>query len=158
DGQKTSFLVQAGIAVGDTPITHLYSISPNSIDRDHVLQRINFAGKNSFETMRFNEFFSSEYIALHFKHAFRKVNLFKKVKPTFVAVTRMALGNSREQSNHQGFDYKTLEDGYMESGLELNNIFRGLGLSGFYRYGANGLPEVQDNISIKISFVLDLGF
>ncbi|KGO93889.1 DUF5686 family protein [Flavobacterium enshiense] len=157
DGQKTTFLVQAGIAVGEIPITHLYSISPNSIDRDAVLQRINFAGKNSFETMRFNEFFSSEYAALHFKHAFRKVKLFKKINPTFVAVTRMAVGSAREQDNHQGFDYKTLEDGYLESGLELNNIFMGLGLSGFYRYGANGFPQVQDNIAIKVSYVLDLG-
>jgi hypothetical protein len=108
--------------------------------------------------MRFNEFFSSEYVAVHFKHALRKITLFKKVKPTFVIVTRMALGSSREQSNHQGFDYKTLEDGYLESGIEFNNIFKGLGLSGFYRYGANGLPKVEDNIAIKLSYVLDLGF
>lgn len=158
DGQKTTFLFQAGIAVGEIPITHLYSISPNTLDRDAILQRINITGKNSFETMRFNEFFSSEYVAVHFKHGLRKMTLFKKVKPTAVLVTRLALGSSREQSNHRGFNYKTLEDGYLESGMELNNIFKGAGLSGFYRYGANGLPHLEDNIAIKLSYVLDLGF
>ncbi|ESU29748.1 hypothetical protein FLJC2902T_02230 [Flavobacterium limnosediminis JC2902] len=158
DGQKTTFLFQAGIAVGDIPITHLYSISPNTLDRDAILQRINITGKNSFETMRFNEFFSSEYVAVHFKHALRKVTLFKKVNPTFVMVTRMALGSSRKQSNHEGFDYKTLEDGYLESGMEINNIFKGAGLAGFYRYGANGFTRIEDNIAVKLSYVLDLGF
>jgi uncharacterized protein DUF5686/carboxypeptidase-like protein len=158
DGQKTSFLFQAGIAFGDTPITHLYSISPNTQDRDAILQRLNITGKNSFETMRFNEFFSSEYVALHFKHALKKVKLFKKIKPTTVIVTRMAWGDSKKQANHSGFAYKTLENGYFESGLELNNIYSGLGISGFYRYGANTLPRFDDNISIKLSYVLDIGF
>lgn len=158
DGQKTSFLFQAGIAFGDVPITHLYSISPNTQDRDAILQRLNITGKNSFETMRFNEFFSSEYMALHFKHALRKVKLFKKVNPTTVLVTRAALGDAKNQNNHTGFTYKTLNDGYFESGLEFNNIYSGLGLSGFYRYGGNALPTFNDNIAVKLSFVLDLGF
>lgn len=158
DGQKTSFLFQAGIAFGDVPITHLYSISPNTQDRDAILQRLNITGKNSFETMRFNEFFSSEYVALHFKHALRKVKLFKKVNPTTVFVTRATVGDSKKQMNHSGFAYKTLRAGYFESGLEFNNIYNGLGISGFYRYGGNALPTFNDNISVKLSFVLDLGF
>ncbi|MCG2610119.1 DUF5686 family protein [Flavobacterium sp. SM15] len=157
DGQKTSAMFQAGISFGDVPITHLYSIAPNTQDRDAILQRLNITGKNSFETMRFNEFFSSEYAALHFKHALRKIKLFKKIKPTTVLVTRAAWGNSRHQSDHTGFTYKTLENGYFESGMEFNNIFKGLGLSGFYRYGANSLPRFDDNISLKLSFTLDLG-
>jgi len=158
DGQKTSFLFQAGIAFGDVPITHLYSISPNTQDKEAILQRLNITGKNSFETMRFNEFFSSEYVALHFKHGLRKMRLFNKVNPTMVLVTRVAFGDSKKQSNQSGFTYKTLNEGYFESGLEFNTIYKGIGLSGFYRYGAYGLPRFDDNISVKFSYVLDLGF
>lgn len=158
NGQKTSFLFQAGLAFGDVPITHLYSVSPNTQDRDAILQRLNITGKNSFETMRFNEFFSSEYVALHFKHALQKVKLFKRVNPTAVIVTRMTWGDSKNQENHTGFTYKTLKEGFFESGLEINNIYRGLGISGFYRYGKNGLPRFDDNIAVKLTFVLDLGF
>jgi hypothetical protein len=50
-----------------------------------------------------------------------------------------------------------LNKGYFESGIELNQIYNGLGLGGFYRYGPNQLSKFQDNIAVKISFVLNLG-
>jgi hypothetical protein len=60
-------------------------------------------------------------------------------------------------AQHSGFVYKTLDKGYFESGVEINNLVGTLGLNFFYRYGANSLPNLDDNISVKFSFVLDLG-
>lgn len=60
---KLMFLFEGGYAYGDIPITHVYNHSPNNLTKDKILQRITFAGKDSFETMYFNEFFSN-------KHAF----------------------------------------------------------------------------------------
>jgi hypothetical protein len=157
NGQKTNLLFEAGYAFGDVPLTHLYNTSPNNITKETVMQRITFSGKNSFETMFFNEFFSSEYAFFQFKHGFSRVTLFKKIKPSLVLVSRMAWGNLQKPEQHVGIDYKTLNKGYFESGIELNQIFKGLGLSGFYRYGPNQLPKFEDNIAIKISFVLNLG-
>lgn len=157
NGQKTNLLFEAGYAFGDVPLTHLYNTSPNNITKETVIQRITFSGKNSFETMFFNEFFSSEYAYFQFKHGFSRVTLFKKIKPSLVLVSRMAWGNLQKPEQHVGIDYKTLDKGYFESGIELNQIFKGLGLSGFYRYGPNQLPKFEDNIAIKISFVLNLG-
>ena len=51
-----------------------------------------------------------------------------------------------------------LEKGYFESGLELNKIYKGLGIAGFFRYGPNRLPEFEDNLALRISYNLDLGF
>lgn len=158
NGQKTSMLIQGGYAFGDLPLSHLYSISPNNITKETILQRITFAGKNSFETMYYNEFFSSEYVQFQFKHGFKKITLFKKVKPSFVFVTRMAWGNLHHAERHQGLDFKTLNKGYFESGIELNQIYKGIGLVGFYRYGPNGLLKFEDNIAVKISYIIDLGF
>ncbi|WP_026703456.1 DUF5686 family protein [Flavobacterium soli] len=157
NGQKTSFYTEFGYAFGDVPLTHLYNTSPNSLTKDNILQRITLAGKNSFETMYFNEFFSSQYALLQIKHAFKRMNLFGKVKPSVVLVSRAAWGNMEKPEQHFGIEYKTLNDGYFESGIELNQIYKGLGLSGFYRYGPNQLLRFEDNISIKLSFVLDLG-
>lgn len=157
NGQKTSLLFEAGYALGDVPLTHLYNTSPNNITKETIMQRITFAGKNSFETMFFNEFFSSEYAYFQFKHGFSRITLFKKVKPSLVLVSRMAWGNLRKPEQHVGLDYKTLNKGYFESGIELNQIYNGLGLGGFYRYGPNQLSKFQDNIAVKISFVLNLG-
>ncbi len=158
NGQKSAVLIQSGLTFGDLPLTHLYNNSPNNLDRDVLLQRITVAGKNSFETMRFNEFFSSRYIMLHLKHGFKRIELFKKVKPSLVLVTRMAWGDMQNPSQHIGLDYKTIERGYFESGVEFNQIFQGFGLAGFYRYGPNQLSRFEDNIALKISFQLDLGF
>ncbi|WP_310381691.1 DUF5686 family protein [Flavobacterium sp.] len=157
NGQKTTLLFEAGAAFGNLPITHLYNTSPNNLTKESVLQRITFAGKNSFETMFFNEFFSSEYLFFQMKHGSNRVTLFKNVKPSLVLVTRMAWGNMKNPEQHVGIAYKTLNKGFFESGIELNQIYKGIGLGGFYRYGPNQLAKFEDNIAIKISFVLNLG-
>jgi hypothetical protein len=157
NGQKTSLLLQGGLAIGDVPITHLYNTAPNNLTKETIIQRITFAGRNSFETMFFNEFFSSEYIFFQLKHGFKRIQLFKKVSPTFVLVSRVAWGNMKNPQQHVGQEYKTLDKGYFESGIELNKIYKGFGLGGFYRYGPNQLSRFDDNIAVKLSYVLDLG-
>ncbi|TDX09068.1 DUF5686 family protein [Flavobacterium sp. S87F.05.LMB.W.Kidney.N] len=155
--QKTSLLLQAGYAMGDVPITHLYNTSPNNLTKETVIQRITFAGRNAFETMYFNEFFSSQYLMFQIKHGFDRIKIMRKVRPSLVLVTRMAWGNMEKPEQHVGPDYKTLDKGYFESGIELNKIYKGFGLGGFYRYGPNQLLKFEDNIAVKISYVLDLG-
>jgi len=157
NGQKSEVLFEGGYAFGDVPLTHLYNTSPNNLTKDRIQQRITISGKNSFETMYFNEFFSNKFAVLQLKHGSKRVTLFKKIKPTLVFVTRMAWGNLDRPEQHVGINYKTLNKGFFESGIELNQIYKGFGLTGFYRYGPNQLPRVEDNIAVKLSFVLDLG-
>ncbi len=157
DGQKSSVLAQAGLAYGDVPLTHLYSTSPNNLNRDALLQRITLAGKNSFETMYFNEFFSSHFFSLQLKHQFKRMPLFRKVKPSTVLVTRMVWGTMEKPEQHLGINYKTLDEGFFESGVEINQIYKGLGFSTFYRYGPYQLPRFEHNLSIKISFIINIG-
>lgn len=157
NGQKTSALLQGGYAIGDVPLTHLYNTMPNNLTKETVVQRITFAGRNSFETMYFNEFFSSQYIFFQLKHGFDRIRILKKVRPSLVLVTRMAWGHMENPEQHVGPEYKTLDKGFFESGIELNKIYKGFGLGGFYRYGPNQLLKFEDNIAVKISYVLDLG-
>ena len=156
--QNTAFTFQGGISSGDIPLTHLYSIAPNNLNRETLFKRITFASKNGFETMFFNEFFSSRYVSFQVRHTFNKIKIAYKVKPLLSVVTRMAFGTMDKPEQHLGFAYKTLEEGFFESGVELNQIFKGFGLTGFIRYGPNGLPKVVDNFSIKLSYVFNLGF
>ena len=157
-GQKSAVLFQTGIAFGDVPLTHLYSILPNNLNRDAILQRITFAGKNSFETMYFNEFFSNKYASLQLKHTFNKIRLGYKINPEITIVTRMAFGYLDKNNQHLGIVYKTMEDGFFESGVEFNKLFKGFGFVSFFRYGPNQLNKIEDNIALKISYYLDLGF
>ena len=157
NGQKSEVLLEGGYAFGDVPWTHLYNTSPNNLTKDRIQQRITFSGRNSFETMFFNEFFSNKFASIQLKQGSKRVTVFKNVKPSLVFVTRMAWGNLDHPEQHVGINYKTLNKGFFESGIELNQIYKGLGLTGFYRYGPNQLPRFEDNIAVKLSFVLDLG-
>lgn len=157
-GQKSSILLQTGIAFGDVPLTHLYSLQPNNLNRDALLQRITFAGKDSYETMYFNEFFSDKYVSLQLKHTFNKIRLGYRINPEFSIVSRMSWGEINKTNQHMGLEFKSLEKGFFESGIECNKIFRGFGTTLFFRYGPNQLPVFEDNISIKISYFIDLGF
>lgn len=156
NGQMGTLLIQTGLAMGDVPLTHLYSTSPNSLLKDGILQRITISGQNSFETMYFNEFFSSRYVTVQLKHGLTRFTVFRSLKLSPMLVTRFAWGNMDHKEEHLGLDYNTLERGYYESGLELNEIFKGFGISGFYRYGPYQLPHFDKNVSVKLSFTLNL--
>ena len=156
NGQKLEMLLQTGVAVGDTPLTHLYNTSPNNLNKNGILKRITFAGKNSFETMYFNEFYSSQYVIGQVKYGLNRFTIFRALKLEPLFVTRFAWGNMEDSQEHNGITYNTLEKGYYESGFEFNQIFKGLGFTAFYRYGPYHLPRFDSNISIKISFMLKL--
>jgi Family of unknown function (DUF5686) len=158
NNHKILFLIEGGYAFGDTPLTHLYNHSPNNLTKNKIIQRITFAAKDSFETMYFNEFFSDKYVSIHVKHQFAKWEWSRQVKPVFTLVTRYGIGELKNPTRHIGMSFKTLEKGFYESGFELNQIFKGLGITGFYRYGPNQLPSFEDNIAIKLSIQINLGF
>ena len=155
---KILFLFEGGLGFGQIPITNVYNHSPNNLTKDKILQRVTFAGKNGFETMFFNEFFSNKYLFLQLEHQFPRLQISNKIKPVFSLVTKYGLGVLDNKDQHKSIVFKTLEKGYFESGFEMNKIYKGLGFVAFYRYGPNQLPKLEDNIALKLSLQIDLGF
>ncbi|MCM5662582.1 DUF5686 family protein [Galbibacter mesophilus] len=155
---KTTLLFLGGMSFGDLPITELYNTSPNQPDGELIMNRFSVAGRDSFETMYFNEFFSDRYVVLQGKHYFQRLNITPKFRPEFVLISRFAIGNISERQQHEGVDFQSLENGYLESGFEINKIFKGFGLNFMYRYGAYHLPNFDDNISLKFTYYFSLGF
>ena len=152
----TNLTLVAGIAGGQTPLTHLYHAYPNNINKETILQRFSVAGLNSFETMFFNEFFSDKFMTFQFKHFFSPFKISQRFKPQLVLISRYALGDMNSISRHQGIDFNTLNHLYSESGFEINKLLLGFGLSFAYRYGAYHLPNFEDNIAFKFTFNLSL--
>jgi len=146
----------AGLAHGDTPLTHLYHAYPNNITKETILQRFSVAGINSFETMYFNEFFSDRFATLVVKHYVKPFHISKYFNPQLVLVSRYAYGNMNNISRHQNVSFETLKHGYTESGFEINKLLLGFGLSFTYRYGAYHLPREEDNIALKFTFNITL--
>ena len=156
NGSLTRMTLVAGLATGDTPLTHLYHAYPNNITKETILQRFSVAGVNSFETMFFNEFFSDRFSTFQIKHFLRPFNISERFKPQLVLISRYALGNMRSIDKHQGIVFNTLDQLYSESGIEINKLLLGFGLSFAYRYGGYHLPNFEDNIAVKFTFNISL--
>ena len=153
---RTSLLFEADIATGDVPLTHLYHAYPNAPSKETVLRRFSVAGRRTFETMFFGEFFSDRLATLQIKHRIKPVRVTNWFKPELVFISRYAIGDVSNPEKHQGVNFSSLQQGYQESGLEINKLFAGFGLSFAYRYGAYHLPQFEDNISFKFTFYLKL--
>jgi len=156
NNSRTELHIEGHFANGDVPLTHLFHAYPNGPNKDEVLQRFSVAGRGSFETMYFNEFFSDRIAIAQAKHHFAPFNIASFLKPELVLLTKYAIGDLKETAKHANIDFTTMEHGYMESGFELNQLLFGFGISGAYRYGAYHLPKFADNLSLKFTFYLEL--
>ena len=153
---STQFLLKAGYTFGEAPFSHLYNHLPNNTLAQPWRARINLSGTNAFETMLFNEFISDKYASIQIRQNFEKFRIGKKFKPKLSFITRYVIGTIKNPINHQGVKFKTLKKGYIESGLVLNQLLYGIGVSSFYRYGIYRFDKFEDNITLKITYVIDL--
>lgn len=156
DRSVTQFTLEGNYGIGDLPLTHAFHAFPNNAIKEKVMQRFAVAGKIAFETMYFDEFFSDKQAAVHMRHQLRPINILPGLKPELSFVSRHVIGDFKNINAHQNIDFKTLKHLYNEAGVELNNIFFGLGLSAAYRYGAYHLPGLSDNFSFKFTFELKI--
>jgi hypothetical protein len=146
---ETSLKLAAGYVDADIPYTNLYN--------GHGAYRVfTIFAENSFATMRMNEFLSNKYAAVYFTHNFESL-LYKgkKFKPELAVATNVAFGNLDYKNSHINVDYKTLEKGYYESGLQFNKLLNlklyTVGLAFYYRYGPYTLPDGWDNLAVKFT-------
>jgi hypothetical protein len=153
---STTLMLEGHYALGDVPLTHLFHAYPNAPTKDEILQRFSAAGGFSFETMYFNEFFSDRLIVGQIRHQLPPIRITSYLQPEIVLLTRTAWGNLDNKEKHLNIPTNSLEQGYWESGIELNKLLFGFGLSGGYRYGAYHLDDFEDNISVKFTFHLQL--
>ncbi len=155
-GAKTDVLLESNLALGDVPLTHAYHAFPNNPVKGKLIERFSVAGVKSFETMFFNEFFSTRLAFLHFKHQLRPFHISDAIQPELVFISRHGIGDFKDRENHQGVNFSTMDKGFNEVGLELNKIYAGFGLSFAYRYGAYHLPDLKDNLSFKFTFYFNI--
>lgn len=153
---STELVLTTGITSENTPLTHMYHAYPNNVNKETIWNRFSVAGTNSFETMYFNEFFSDSFATFQIKHALAPFNISPWFKPQLVLISRLALGTMKDTYRHEGISFNTLDKGFTESGLEINKLFLGFGLSFAYRYGAYHLPNLEDNIAVKFTFNISL--
>ncbi len=156
DQSNTIFILEGSYAFGDLPLSHAFHANPNNPNRPEILRRFSVAGRDSFETMYYNEFFSDKQVMLHLKHQLRPFQIAPGLKPELVFISRHVIGDFENMENHLNVEFDSLKHGFSEFGMELNKIFTGFGLSAAYRYGAYHLPTFKENFALKFTLQLEL--
>ncbi len=158
-GQSRFYLEGAWVSPG-TPYQKLFGT--NGLGREFRL----LIDDNEFHTMDPYEFLSNQMLRFHFRHKFDATLVsWKFFQPRLALVHNLAFGSLARPDLHGELQFNTLERGYYEAGIVLDNLVGinyvnigtlGLGLGTFYRYGPYTRPEWQDNIGIQatLSFAL----
>jgi hypothetical protein len=154
----------AGKSFGELPYSYLYNGRGSRLGNWSPI----IWTANHFNTMGLYEFASDQYANLFVTHNFKEL-LFKTnvswSKPDVSIVQGVAIGSLKNKANHQGIEFNTLEKGYFESGITVDNILRiklkklaffGIGGGVFYRWGAYQLPNKNDNLTYRL--VWNVGF
>jgi hypothetical protein len=117
---------------------------------------------NHFNTMGLYEFTSDQYANLFITHSFGQLLLKPKAKwfqPDVSLFQGVAVGSLSQKKYHEVLPLKTLEKGYFESGLMIDNIYQqklfkllriGAGIGIFRRWGANQLQNKNDNWAYRL--------
>lgn len=121
---------------------------------------------NSFETMSYNEFLSSEYLSFFLSHDFGYMNYLehKNFRPRFEVALNLGFGSLNNVTAHNSITYKTMEKGFYEIGAMANNLLSinispvkmGFGIGFFHRMGAYRLDGFSDNTFFKLATTFKL--
>jgi len=159
---KLTFQLNAGYVDQPVPACNLYYGNAS-------YRLITLYAPNSFATMRMNEFLSSKYASLYLVHDFGYL-LFKGKKwfhPEFALSQNIGFGwlDHPERYRYVNLSqepYKTMDLGYYESGLLINNLVNlklyTIGIGAFYRWGPYSMNNTWDNFAGKITVIFPFGF
>lgn len=145
-----SLRLLGGFADAQAPMPFLYNL------RGTYSTRWPIASSNVFETMRPDEFLADRYVGLHVRHSFGTLLVrTKHFRPQPAVVASAAVGDLAHPENHRGLSFTPLHKGYLEGGLQIDNLLRfgftSFGVGAFYRLGPYALPRAADNLAVKLT-------
>ena len=120
-----------------------------------------FSVATAFQTMSRYEFLSDQYVNIFYTHNFGSIFIkTKNFKPQFSVFQNIGYGSLVHPEYHNLIEVKTLEKGYLESGVGLSDLLRvniknylylGLGIEAYYRWGAYTHIKPVDNTALKLN-------
>lgn len=149
NGGELNVRMLAGYVDANVPL--MFNFTPTGVNKGFGI-----SVANTFETARPNEFFHDRFASLFIRHNFKQL-LYKgeKFHPEFVIHTAVGFGQMKQTTSHQNIEFKTMEKGYFESGVIVNDLYRmqflTFGVGTFYRYGYYSTPDELDNFTFKLS-------
>jgi hypothetical protein len=150
---ETRYRVEAGMIKNDVPYSKLFIASgPESL-----ISIVN--ADYTFQAMRHYEFASDKFVNVFLEHDFGNILVRKKYsRPRLIILHNMGFGTLEKSELHDAVNVATLEKGYFESGVGLDNLIvlpvlrsikLGFGIRAYYRYGSYQLDELKDNFAVR---------
>lgn len=150
-----NYQIQAGKVFGDVPYSFQFNNNGSRINKYYI------SAENSFETMYFNEFISTEYAALF--TTFNTGKFFKYNKysnPEFEFVHNVGYGRLQNAEKLTFIKLDEINKLYTEAGLRIKNLYKNgistFGVGAFYRYGNYSLTEFKYNFAFKFVLGFDV--
>jgi len=151
-----------GIWGDNLPISYLNTGYGINIGQRNALDfALSFPGY--LQTMLIYEFLSDRSLHAGYSHQTGPLFYKKAGKAIFAPQLKFhqsfAIGTLTNPEFYDFVNFKTMEKGYLESGIEINNLikqksglqYRGWGLGAFYRYGPYANPTFKENLTITLS-------
>jgi hypothetical protein len=155
---KTALNILAGYTDKALPYTMLFN------GRGSYQNGIGVYNRNSFQTMQVNEFISDRFVYAFLAHNFGRFRIKSEIfRPELIICQSIGLGSLSNPLQHINIDFKTMEKGYFESGMLIDNLicykssnlfYLGIGLGVFMKYGPYAEPDLINNIAVNINLSL----
>lgn len=150
---KFVYKIEAGKSLGELPL-YLSQIARGTGGQ------WNLSVPNTFETMKPSTFYGTEQLAIFTRFALKAFKMkWKWTAPQISVHHAMGTGNFKNTTEHS-VPVKSMNKGYYEAGIIFNDLLKlnglGLGIGGFYNYGAYALPQAEKNITLKIGLTVNL--
>ncbi|MEY5047396.1 MAG: hypothetical protein RLZZ175_755 [Bacteroidota bacterium] len=151
---KSTIRLQGGICNGNLPYMQTFNQTGSNNNKVDVIIH------NSFITMGYNEFFANEYTSLFLCHNFGKFYAKDRTfNPIIEYMFNAGYGKVYHVSLHQNSNFKSMEKGYFETGINMNNIINlklsginlGVGVGFFTRLGPYSYIETSKNFLSKLT-------
>ncbi|TNE27451.1 MAG: carboxypeptidase-like regulatory domain-containing protein [Bacteroidetes bacterium] len=150
----TTLTLSGSYVSGDVPYTFLSGPQANGVGALSDFTFTNaISSARSFETMPFNQFAADAYVALDIRHSFEdRLFTIGSWAPKIDVLWRSTIGTLSNPELHTGFELQSLEHGYHEVGLEINELINGLGIGFYQRFGAYYSGAYGDNAAVKLTY------
>lgn len=121
---------------------------------------VTFLAHNSFMTMGYNEFTAKRFANIFYTHNFGRFYARDRFfNPEIEVIANMGWAEIKGISLHQKIKLKSMEKGFYEAGLNMNNILNlnliglnvGLGVGFFYRLGEYSFEKASQNLISKVT-------
>ena len=115
---------------------------------------------NSFETVLPSTYFANRQAHLFTRFTFNaQKTKYKWTKPQLVLHHAIGYGTIRNRTNHIA-NFYTMDKGYFEGGVVIDKLFisgmSGIGIGVFMPYGAYAVPQLEKNVTVKLSVSVNL--